>query len=105
MTSTRERTTGYDDLPRNGAFVLGGMANHGAALGDLVKQLGVSKQAISQLIDTLVLRGYLERHPDEDASACFSSPDMSAMSRGSSSYPVVRSLVVVMTPSDKFKFT
>jgi DNA-binding MarR family transcriptional regulator len=56
---------GYDDLPRNGAFVIGGMANHGAALGDLVKQLGVSKQAISQLIDTLVLRGYLERHADE----------------------------------------
>jgi DNA-binding MarR family transcriptional regulator len=57
---------GYDDLPRNGAFVLGGMANHAAPLGGLVKQLGVSKQAISQLIDTLVLRGYLERHADED---------------------------------------
>jgi DNA-binding MarR family transcriptional regulator len=57
---------GFDDLPPNGAFVIGGMANHGASAGDLIKQLGVSKQATSQLIDTLVLRGYLERHPDED---------------------------------------
>jgi DNA-binding MarR family transcriptional regulator len=52
---------GFDDLPRNGPFVLGGMANHGAAAGDLVRRLGVSKQATAQLVDTLVLRGYLER--------------------------------------------
>jgi DNA-binding MarR family transcriptional regulator len=52
---------GFDDVPANGAFVLGGMANHGVTAGDLIRQLGVSKQAASQLIDTLVLRGYLER--------------------------------------------
>jgi DNA-binding MarR family transcriptional regulator len=57
---------GFDDLPPNGAFVLGGLANHGATAGDLIKQLGVSKQATSQLVDTLVLRGYLEREPDTD---------------------------------------
>jgi DNA-binding MarR family transcriptional regulator len=55
---------GFDDLPRNASFILGGMANHGAPLGDLVRQLGVSKQAAGQLIDTLVLRGYLERQTD-----------------------------------------
>lgn len=44
---------GYDDLPRNGAYVLGGIVNHGGSAGDLVRQLGVSKQAASQLIDTL----------------------------------------------------
>jgi DNA-binding MarR family transcriptional regulator len=57
---------GFDDLPRNGPFVLGGMANQGAAAGDLVRQLGVSKQAASQLVDVLVLRGYLERQVDPD---------------------------------------
>jgi DNA-binding MarR family transcriptional regulator len=31
-----------------------------------VRQLGVSKQAASQLIDTLVLRGYLERRVDPE---------------------------------------
>lgn len=57
---------GFDDIPRNGPYVLGGMANRGGSLGDLVEQLGVSKQSASQLIDTLVLRGYLERHANPD---------------------------------------
>ena len=52
---------GCDDLPRNGAFVLGGMANRGGEAADLMRELEVTKQAASQLIDTLVLRGYLER--------------------------------------------
>lgn len=62
----RLAAAGFDDLPRNGPFVLGGMANHGAVASDLVRQLGVSRQAASQLIDTLVLRGYLERRVNPD---------------------------------------
>jgi DNA-binding MarR family transcriptional regulator len=54
-------SAGFDDLPRNGPFVLGGMANHNAPAVDLIRALGVSRQAASQLIDTLVLRGYLKR--------------------------------------------
>ncbi len=57
---------GFDDLPANGPFILGGIANHGGTAGGLVRELGVSKQAASQLIDTLVLRGYLERHADPE---------------------------------------
>jgi DNA-binding MarR family transcriptional regulator len=57
---------GFDDVPANGAFVLGGMANHEVTPGDLIRQLGVSKQAASQLIDTLVLRGYLAREVNPD---------------------------------------
>ena len=56
---------GLDDLPRNGAFVLGGMGNHGGSAADLVRALRVTKQAASQLIDTLVVRGYLTREIDE----------------------------------------
>lgn len=52
---------GFDDLPGNGPFVLGGIVNRGVSAGDLIRQLGVSKQAASQLVDTLVVRGYLER--------------------------------------------
>ena len=55
---------GFDDLPRNGPFVLGGLVNHGGSLAGLTRELGVTKQAASQLIDTLVVRGYLERVPD-----------------------------------------
>ena len=57
---------GYDDLPRNGAFVLGGMANLGGSAADMIHGLQVTKQAASQLIDTLVLRGYLTREIDAD---------------------------------------
>jgi len=56
----------FDDMPRNGPYVLGGMANHGGSAGDLIRQLGVTKQAASQLIDTLVIRGYLERQVNPD---------------------------------------
>ena len=56
----------FDDLPRNAPFILGGMGNRGIAAGDLVRQLGVSKQAAGQLIDTLVLRGYLERRTNPE---------------------------------------
>jgi DNA-binding MarR family transcriptional regulator len=64
---SRLAAAGFEDLPRNGPYVLGGMARNGVAAGDLIRQLGVSKQAASQLIDTLVVRGYLERevHPDD----------------------------------------
>ena len=52
---------GFDDLPRNGAFVLSGIGNAGESAVDIILDLGVTKQAASQLIDTLVLRGYLTR--------------------------------------------
>lgn len=57
---------GYDDIPGNGLYVIGGMAvgEHGFPLGQLIKELGVSKQSAGQLVDALVLRGYLERAVD-----------------------------------------
>ena len=63
----RERLAdgGFADMPRNGPYVLGGMANHGGAAADLIRALGVSKQAASQLVDTLVERNYLRREPDD----------------------------------------
>ncbi len=62
----RLAAAGFDDLPANGPYVVGGMANRGGTAGDLIRQLGVSKQAASQLIDTLVVRGYLEREVNAD---------------------------------------
>ncbi len=57
---------GDDDLPRNGPFVLGAIARGGTPLSTVIRALGVSKQAGGQLVDTLVLRGYLARTPDPD---------------------------------------
>ena len=58
---------GFDDVPRNGGFVLAGLGDEFTPQADAVAFLRVSKQASSQLIDTLVLRGYLERRvaPDD----------------------------------------
>ena len=55
---------GVDDLPRNGAFLLAGIDTAGGPRHDLPAELGVTKQAVSQVIDTLVNRGYLDRSPD-----------------------------------------
>jgi DNA-binding MarR family transcriptional regulator len=55
---------GIDDLPRNGMFILAGAGAPDGPRQDLSAELGVTKQAVSQLIDVLVSRGYLERQPD-----------------------------------------
>jgi DNA-binding MarR family transcriptional regulator len=57
---------GCPDVPRNGIFVIGAIARTGSPLGEIIATLGVSKQAAGQLVDTLVLRGYLDRAPDPD---------------------------------------
>jgi DNA-binding MarR family transcriptional regulator len=62
----RLAAAGYEDLPRHGSFVLGGMVNHGAPLRGLLRQLGIGRERAGDLVDTLVLRGYLERRPDPD---------------------------------------
>jgi DNA-binding MarR family transcriptional regulator len=60
---------GCDDLPRNAVFLLADLDPSAAEpafspQADVVASLGLSKQAASQLIDTLVLRGYLDRRVD-----------------------------------------
>jgi DNA-binding MarR family transcriptional regulator len=60
----RLHAIGVDDLPRNGVFVLAGIDPTGGPRQDLPTGLGVSKQAVSQVVDVLVNRGYLTRSPD-----------------------------------------
>lgn len=55
---------GVSDLPKNGAFILFGVHQGRERRENLPAGLGVSKQAVSQVVDILVNRGYLERHPD-----------------------------------------
>ncbi|HMH94778.1 MAG TPA: MarR family transcriptional regulator, partial [Streptosporangiaceae bacterium] len=55
---------GFDDVPRNGAYVLAASAREGAQLSQIITELAVSKQAAGQLIETLVSRGYLDRSVD-----------------------------------------
>lgn len=58
---------GFDDIPANGLYILGGLAlgAEGAPISRLVGELGITRQGAGQLVDTLVTRGYLSRTPDE----------------------------------------
>jgi DNA-binding MarR family transcriptional regulator len=59
---------GYDDIPKNGLYVIGGLARETGAhpLSELIEELRLSKQAAGQLVDTLVTRGYLKRDVDSE---------------------------------------
>lgn len=60
--------SGYDDIPGNGLYIIGGLAmeQQDIPLGQLIKELRLTKQAAGQLVDTLVNRGYLERKTDPE---------------------------------------
>lgn len=55
-----------DDIPRNGIYVLGAISRANLPLSDIIRSMGISKQSAGQLIDTLVLRGYLTRETDPE---------------------------------------
>lgn len=60
---------GFDDIPKLGPRLLGGIRRFGGSVGsvgDVARDFGVSKQAASKLIDTLVIRGYVERGTDPE---------------------------------------
>ncbi len=55
---------GFDDIPRLGPRLLGGLQRFGSQPTDIAADFGISKQAASKLVDALVVRGYLERSVD-----------------------------------------
>ena len=57
---------GLDDIPKNGIYVIGAISRSGAPLAKIIDSLGVSKQSAGQLVDTLALRGYIERDVDPE---------------------------------------
>ena len=56
--------SGFDDLPRDGVYTISALAGGDISPAELCGLLGVSKQAVSQLLDSLVLRGYVQRSID-----------------------------------------
>jgi DNA-binding MarR family transcriptional regulator len=60
---------GFDDIPKLGPRLLGGILRNGGTVGsasNVGQDFGISKQAASKLIDTLVIRGYVERGVDPE---------------------------------------
>lgn len=59
----RLAAAGYPDLRPAHGFVLRALAREGATGVELAAQLGVTKQAVGQLLDYLEAEGYVERRP------------------------------------------
>lgn len=59
---------GFGDLPQRGIWALSALAQAEPGLSgrDLVTRIGISKQAVSQLVDTLVSMNYVARRPVPD---------------------------------------
>ncbi len=55
---------GLDDMPRAGARVIGRIARGGLTVQEVGGAYGASRQAASQLVDSLVLSGYVARVAD-----------------------------------------
>ena len=86
----RLAAAGFLDLPRNGWFVLSGVAEHAASADDFARELGVTKQRASQLIRALVQRGYLQRRVDHKDRRRL---DVSLTDRGRAAVSAVRAAV------------
>jgi DNA-binding MarR family transcriptional regulator len=55
---------GCGDVPAAGELILNAMEWSGASFESVVRFLGISKQAVSQTVEMLVARGYLDRAQD-----------------------------------------
>jgi len=55
---------GFDELPQPGYWALMVLARGGTDASELISEMGVSKQAVSKLVDALVTMGFVERKPN-----------------------------------------
>jgi DNA-binding MarR family transcriptional regulator len=60
----RLAAAGLEDLPTSGGYLLAYLASGEESIADMILGLGFTKQAFSQLVDTMVLRGFLTRNVD-----------------------------------------
>jgi DNA-binding MarR family transcriptional regulator len=65
-TAIRRRLadSGHDDMPRAGARVIGRIARGGLTVQEVGGAYGASRQAASQLVESLVVTGYVTRVED-----------------------------------------
>jgi DNA-binding MarR family transcriptional regulator len=54
---------GFGDIPQAGIWAISALAAPGSSARDLVERMEISKQAVAELVDTLVGQGYVERLP------------------------------------------
>jgi len=52
---------GFEDLPNPGGYLLAYLANNDESIPDRIEGLGIKKRELSQLVDVLLLRGFITR--------------------------------------------
>jgi DNA-binding MarR family transcriptional regulator len=52
---------GTDDVPNPGGYILAYLANGEESIPEMIEGLGIRKPEYSQVVDSLVLRGYITR--------------------------------------------
>ncbi len=55
---------GFDELPQPGYWALMLLARGGVDASHLISEMGISKQAVSKLVDALVKMGFVDRKPN-----------------------------------------
>jgi len=63
-TASRLAAAGFGDLPQRGYWALTALAGDAGDASELVSQMGITKQAISKLVDVLVASGLVDREID-----------------------------------------
>jgi DNA-binding MarR family transcriptional regulator len=58
---------GFEDLPTASGYLLAYLANDEGSIPEMIEGLGIKKREFNQLVDTLVLRGYITRSIDPKA--------------------------------------
>jgi DNA-binding MarR family transcriptional regulator len=59
---------GFEDLPTASGYLLAYLANDEESIAEMIEGLGIKKREFSQLVDTLVLRGYITRSIANDGT-------------------------------------
>jgi DNA-binding MarR family transcriptional regulator len=57
---------GFEDLPTASGYLLAYLANDDGSIPERIEGLGIKQRDFRQLVDTLVLRGYITREIDPD---------------------------------------
>jgi DNA-binding MarR family transcriptional regulator len=57
------RARGFDDVRPAHGFAFSRLSAGGATITQLAEHLDVTRQAAAQLVDELIAKGYVERHP------------------------------------------
>src|ERR1700678_1772674 len=55
---------GFEDLPTASGYVLAYIADDEESIAEMIEGLGIKKREFSQLLDALLLRGYITRSID-----------------------------------------